>query len=90
MRREELKISQESVARMVGVSLSGYQKIEKVKAYPSVIVAKRICTYLGLDLWDVAEWDESLDKDIFNNPLLDMVLKNESEKRIEKLKKRLK
>jgi len=58
--RNEKGYTQEEVARASGVSLRYYSRVEKGESTPTVTVAIKICSFLGVNAHDV-EWNEKAD-----------------------------
>lgn len=51
--RKNLNLTQDNVAKLVGISRLAYINIEQNKATPSVIVALKICKVLNVPVQDV-------------------------------------
>lgn len=49
-------LSQEQVARIIGVSLRGYQRIERGEVRPAIDTALHICEVLQVQPWAIDEW----------------------------------
>ena len=54
-RRTEMGKSQEDIARLAGLTASGYAKIERGEKNPSVKVLLRLSSLMGLDALDLLE-----------------------------------
>lgn len=55
--RDALKLSQEEIAHMVGISLRHYQYIEGGKSVPSIVIGLRIAKILQINPYDI-DWKE--------------------------------
>lgn len=56
--RNDKKLSQEAVSRIIDVSLRHYQDIEKGVVMPSVIIALALCEIFQIDIKEVEEWQD--------------------------------
>lgn len=52
-RRNEKGYTQEDVARKMDISLRYYQMVENYQSIPTVIIAVKLCDFLGLSIRDV-------------------------------------
>lgn len=54
--RKRKKLSQKDLAKLIGMSTVGYQKIERGESIPNLKSAIKICAILGVQIHEIDEW----------------------------------